>query len=415
LRIVLPTALTVLRNRDFRVYWFGQGISLSGTWMQVMAQGWVVTALSTSATVLGALNVASTLPMLLLAMVGGALADRFEKRRILISTQVGMMVLAFVFAALVFTNHIALWQIFIMAFLLGVVTAFDLPAAQAFPPELVRRDEIPKAVALMQAIFHGSRLVGPAIAGVLVGRFGEGSAFLVNGLSFLAVIATLIAIPDRRRDASVPRQAQQGGIGAGFAYVRKHRLVGPLIALTGLTTTFVFPLFAVLLVFYVRHVLHGGAQSVGALMSASGLGALAGAVALLFGGERTLRRWLVGGAIGCSVGTLGLSWASHLTPAIASILVLSFSVSALMGRISQAIQHAVPNQLRGRVMAVFTMTFTGLMPYAALALSALADRVGFARMLQFCVVMYVVSATIVLVRIPDPTRVAPATESAATG
>jgi hypothetical protein len=150
-------------------------------------------------------------------------------------------------------------------------------------------------------------------------------------------------------------------------------------------------------------------------MSASGLGALAGAVALLFGGERTLRRWLVGGAIGCSVGTLGLSWASHLTPAIASILVLSFSVSALMGRISQAIQHAVPNELRGRVMAVFTMTFTGLMPYAALALSALADRVGFARMLQFCVVMYVVSATIVLVRIPDPTRLAPATESAATG
>jgi MFS family permease len=403
----------VLHNRDFRLYWFGQAVSLSGTWMQVMAQAWVVTALSTSATVLGALNVASTLPMLLLSMIGGALADRFEKRRILIATQIGMMLLAFVFAALVFTHHIALWQIFLLAFLLGVVAAFDLPAAQAFPPELVRRDEIQKAVALMQSIFHGSRLVGPAIAGVLVARFGEGSAFLVNGLSFMAVIATLLAIDDRPRAAAGAPRRGSGGIGAGFRYVRRERLVGSLIALTGLTTVFVFPLFAVLMAFYVRHVLNGGAHTMGVLMSVSGLGALAGAVALLFGSDRTVRRWLVGGALGCTVGILGLSYAVRLGPAVVFMLVLSYSVSALMGRIAQTIQHVVPNELRGRVMAVFTMAFTGLMPYAALGLSALADAVGFARMLRVCVVLYAITATIVLLRVPQPAPAAASEPAAA--
>jgi MFS family permease len=403
LKFVLPPALTVLHNRDFRLYWFGQAISLSGTWMQVMAQGWVVTALSASATMLGALNVASTLPMLLLAAVGGLLADRFEKRRILIATQIGMMILAFVFAALVFTEHIGLWQIFLLAFLLGIVAAFDLPAAQAFPPELVRRDEIQKAVALMQAIFHGSRLVGPAIAGVLVGSYGEGSVFLLNGLSFVAVIATLVAIPDRPPAAAGAPPRGHGGFTAGFRYVRKHRLVGSLIGLTCLTTTFVFPFIAVLMAFYVRHVLNGGAQSLGALMSASGLGALGGAIACLFGSDRTVRRWLVLGVLGCTLGILGLSAVNDLSPAIGCILVLSFSVSSLMGRIAQTIQHVLPNELRGRVMAVFTMAFTGIMPYAALALAALADGIGFARVLQLCSVAYALTAAVVLLRVPQPT------------
>lgn len=399
LKIGLPTSITVLRNRDFRLYWFGQAISLSGTWMQVMAQGWVVTSLSTAASTLGALNVVNTLPMLALAMLGGAFADRYEKRRILIVTQLAMMMLAFVFAALVFSHRIALWHVFALALLLGTATAFDLPAAQAFPPELVRREEIPKAIALMQAIFHGSRLVGPAIAGLLVGRFGEGSAFLANGLSFVAVVATLLLIPDRHRDPGAPPRGR-GGIGDGFRYVRRERLVGSLMALAGLTTIFVFPFIAVLMVFYVRHVLASDAGGMGTLMSASGLGALTGALVLLVGSDRTVRRWLVGGVLGCAAGLLGLALVHTLAPAVVFILILSFAVSSLMGRISQTIQHVVPNELRGRVMAVFSMTFTGLMPYAALTLSALADAFGFARVLQFCVGLYLLFAMIVLARVP---------------
>jgi MFS family permease len=403
-----PAAIQVLHNRDFRLYWFGQAVSLTGTWMQVMAQGWVVTSLSRSAAVLGGLNVATTLPMLLLSMHGGALADRMEKRRILIVTQFLMMLLAFVLAALVFSDRIGLWQIFVIAVLLGIVTAYDLPAAQALPPELVRPDEIPKAVALMQAIFHGSRLVGPALAGILVAQFGEGSAFLGNGISFLAVIATLLLI--RKRPHPDGHGRGKGGLTAGFRYVRSERLVGTLIGLGALTTTFVFPFVAVLMVYYVRHVLEADARGLGLIMSASGLGALTGAMVLLTGDRRTLRRWLLAGILGCSAGILGLSLVHHLPAAMALVALTSFSVSSLMGRISQTIQNVVPNELRGRVMGVFAMTFTGLMPYAALALSGLADGIGFAHMLQICVVLYAGLGLVMLARVPPAPAAVPTPE-----
>ena len=395
-----PAALQVLRNRNFRLYWSGQAISLTGTWMQVMAQGWVVTGLTRTAAVLGALNIANTLPILLLSVVGGHLADQHEKRRILVVTQIGMMLLAFVLAALVMSEGIAIWHVFVVATLLGLVTAFDLPAAQAFPPELVRRDEIPHAVALMQAVFHGSRLVGPAIAGILVAQFGEGSAFLANGLSFLAVIATLLLIPDRRPASGAGRQRAHGGMGAGFRYVRAEPVVGTLMTLAALTTTFVFPFIAVLMVFYVRHVLATDANGMGIVMSASGFGALTGAIVLLVGDARSLRRWLLIGVLGCAAGIVGLSLTTHLGVAVGMVMLLSFSVSSLMGRISQTIQHVVPNELRGRVMGIFAMTFTGLMPYASLLLSAVADAIGFGHMLQLCALVYALLAVSVLLRLP---------------
>ena len=396
----LPAALHVLHNRDYRLYWAGQAISLTGTWMQVMAQSWVVTGLSRSASVLGALNVVSTLPILLLSVVGGTLADHREKRRILIVTQIGMMLLAFTLAGLVFAEGIALWHVFLIATLLGVVTAFDLPAAQAFPPELVRRDEIPQAVALMQAIFHGSRLVGPALAGILVAQFGEGSAFLANGLSFLAVIATLLLIPDRQRPAGEAGARPRGGMGAGFRYVRAEPVVGKLMLLTAITMIFVFPYLIVLMVYYARHFLATDARGMGAVMSASGLGALTGAIVLLFGTARTLRRWLFIGVLGCSAGLFGLALTRQLAVAVVFVACLSFSVSSLMGRISQTIQHRVPNELRGRVMGIFAMTFTGLLPYAALLLSTLSDLIGFDVVLRICSLSFAVISCALLTRLP---------------
>ena len=301
----LPASLTVLKNRDFRLYWFGQGISLTGTWMQVMAQGWVVTSMTKAAWVLGALNVTSTFPILALSMQGGVVADRFEKRRVLIATQVAMMLLAFFFAALVFSGRIALWHIFTMAFLIGLATAFDFPAAQAFPPELVQPTEIPKAVALMQSIFHGSRLVGPAVAGILVGRFGEGSAFLANGFSFIAVIFTLLLIHDRNQRGGSGKRT--GGMKEGFRYVKSDPTALGLIELTALTTTFVFPFLIVLMLYFVRHVLRESAEGMGLIMSFSGLGSLIGALVLLFGDTTTFKRWLMGGVNGIGVGLWGLS------------------------------------------------------------------------------------------------------------
>jgi hypothetical protein len=172
------------------------------------------------------------------------------------------------------------------------------------------------------------------------------------------------------------------------------------MTLVALTTTLVFPFLAVLMVFYVRHVVATDARGLGTLMSASGLGALTGAIVLIFGNSRMLRRWLLAGVLGCSLGILGMSLVHDLAAAVPLAALVSFSVSSLMGRISQTIQHIVPNELRGRVMAVFAMTFTGLMPYAALLLSAVADGIGFARMLQICVVLYAGLGLVVLSRVP---------------
>jgi MFS family permease len=402
----LPSALTVLRNPRFRMYWVGQGISLTGTWMQVMAQGWVLTRLSSSAWVLGALNVVGTLPLMLLSVYAGHLADRHSKRRIMLMTQVALMLLAFVLAYLAFSERIALVHLFILAFGAGIAAAFDLPASQALPAEMVEPAEIPRVVALMQAVFHGSRLLGPAIAGLVMARFGEGSAFLANGISFIAVIVTLIAIGDVHR-ARGPSHHDSSGMGAGFRYLRGEPLARGLMVLTALTTMFVFPLLIVLMLYYVRHVLQSDERGLGLMMSVSGLGSLSGALALLFGRHESLKRWLAVGIAGIGFTMAGISLSRTLPLALPLVLVLSFCVSSLMGRIAQTIQHQVPNELRGRVMAVYGMTFFGVLPYAALGASALTDVIGFGPTLQWCTVLYVIASAIIVARLPRPVLPAP--------
>ncbi len=374
----LPAALSALRHRDFRLYWCGQAVSLVGTWMQIMAQGWVVTELSKDAIVLGLLNAASAVPMLLLSLKSGELADRFEKRRILVVTQVAMMVLSFIFAGLVFSGHLQLWHVFVMGALLGTAAAFDLPASQSMPPELVEQAEIPNAVGLMQSMFHGARLVGPALAGILMARLGRGSAFVANGVSYLAVIATLLVITPR---PPRPRPSRPAGgksmIAEGFAYLRGDQATRALIALTALITGLVFPFLTVLMVYYVRYALGtDDPQVMGLMMSASGFGSLVGAGAILGGSPETRRTWLVGGVCGVTVGLGGLSVARSLPMVLPLAVVLAFSVSSLMGRISQMVQERVPGELRGRVMGIYSISFTGIMPFASMLWAFLIDRLG---------------------------------------
>jgi MFS family permease len=382
--VKLPNAISALRHRDFRLYWCGQAISLIGTWMQVMAQGWVMTDLSSDAFMLGLLNAAGSLPILLLSLKGGELADRMEKRRILIATQVAMMLLAFVFAALSYSKHLSLPHIFALAVLLGIATAFDLPAAQSMPPELVEPREIPNTVALMQAIFHGARLIGPAIAGILIAHFGRGSAFVANGVSFIAVIFTLTAISPR---PAKPRRARAAGrdqagrgqsmIGEGLAYVRSEPAVRALLSLTALITALVFPFLAVLMIYYVRYTLGtDDARIMGLMMSASGLGSLIGAAAILSGSPESRRSWLAFGILGVALGIFGLSFARTLPFVLPLAGLMAFSVSSLMGRSAQMVQERVPGELRGRVMGIYSMTFTGIMPAAAMLWSFLVDRLG---------------------------------------
>jgi MFS family permease len=415
----LPKALSALRHRDFRIYWAGQAVSLTGTWMQGLAQAWVLTGLSPRAIDQGLCMLINSLPLLLLSLKAGDLADRVDKRRILIVTQLALMVLAFVFAALVYTNRINIPLIFLMAGLLGVATAFDLPAAQALPAELVAPADIGGAIALMQQIFHGARLLGPAIAGLLMDRFGrtsttgQASAFVLNGLSFLAVIASLLAIQPPEKRAGAAKKGARGGIFDGLAYVRKDPLIGPLILLAMLVTALVFPFVAVLMVYYVRYVIRSDDASVmGTIMSVSGLGSLLGATAILWGSAATRRYWLGFGVIGVSLALLGLGL--FPSPRAAALIVsgLSFSVSSLMGRASQIIQERAPADLRGRVMGVFSIAFSGVMPFASLGISALADAVGYLRVLEGSALGFLVFGIILVARVWRPLSPAPAPAAA---
>jgi MFS family permease len=414
----LPDSLSVLRHRDFRIYWVGQAISLVGTWMQLMAQNWVVTSMSPSATVLGLLSVTGTFPMLVLGLKAGSIADRFDKRRILIATQVAMMLLAFVFAAAVFSGRLQLWHVFGFALLLGTAAAFDLPASQAFAPELVDRAQIPKAVAMIQAIFHGGRLVGPALAGLLIQRFGEGSAFVANGLSFVAVIVSLMMIgrarqadaaragaPAGARGGGPPRGA--GGIREGISYVMKDVTSRALLLLMAVNMALVFPFLAVLMAYYAKHVIGAGASGMGSIMSASGLGAMTGAFTLIASSSGSWRTRLWIGVLGMAAVVVALAYNRSLPLAVGLCTVLSFCSAMMLGTVTQTVQDRVPPELRGRVMALFAMAFTAVLPFSALALSALSDVVGYRRMMAACALLFGAIGSVLLVQMGRALAAAP--------
>lgn len=390
--------LDVLRNRAFRIYWTGQAISLVGTWMQAMAQGWVVTSRTSSAAVLGALNMASTLPMLLLGLKAGELADRVDKRKLLMATQAVLGLLALGTSLLLFAGSLEVWHLFVLALLVGITMAFEMPVSQAFAPELVEPAHIPRAVGLMQSIFHGSRLVGPALAAVCIEAWGDGSAFLANALSFLAVIVSLLLIRPRTGAPATPRRPPGGGgFREGIRFVSSSVQLRALWSLQVLMLLFVSPFIIVLMPFYVRHVLEADASAMGQLMSVGGAGSLAGSVLITVLAASRWRARLWAGIAGLSVTLAAMAWVHALPLAAALVAVNSFSISMLMGTIMQTAQQQVPGELRGRVMGLFGMTFTGVLPLSGLLLSALADQVGLPPVMGVCSVLFLVGGAVVLV------------------
>jgi MFS family permease len=276
-----PAALQVLRHREFALFWSGQAVSLVGTWMQAFAQGWLVQGLTTSASALGLINFASSIPTLLLMPLGGLVADRSERRRILLVTQWVMMSLAALTGALLATGKLQLWHLYPIALALGVCMAFEMPAYQSFYPQLVDRHDLPRAIALNQSAFHGARIIGPAVAAWIVARWGTEAAFFANAASFLAVIATLSMI--RPRPAAARGGSASAGemIKAGVHYVRQRPLLKALLGITAITTFFVFPNLAVLMPYYASHVLKTDAGGMGLMMTLSGIGSLVGSGLLL--------------------------------------------------------------------------------------------------------------------------------------
>ncbi|MDB5099706.1 MAG: transporter, partial [Cyanobacteria bacterium RYN_339] len=277
----LRKSLKVLRAGPFRRYMIGESLSTTGTWMQLMAEGWVMTSLTSSAFMMGLVTFATGMPMLLLTMYGGSIADRFDKRNILLITQVAQILLAATMGVLVYTQTVQIWHVVLVAACLGTVNAFEMPAVSALVPELVSREEIGDAMAVDRSSFHTTRLVGPAIAGFVIGQFGAAVAFFANALSFIPLMLALRTISPRAVGNEEEEAARQTGFMDGVAYVKSDAPTVAMISMMALMTCFPAPVLMVLLPLYSRTELHLGATGMGLMMSVNAAGALLGSVWLL--------------------------------------------------------------------------------------------------------------------------------------
>jgi MFS family permease len=369
--------LRALRHRNYQLFFGGQLISLTGTWMQQIAQSWLVYRLTRSSALLGFVSFAGQIPVFVLAPIGGAVADRLDRHRIIVCTQAISMVLAFALAALTLAGVVRVWHVFLLAAILGVVNAFDIPARQAFLVDMVGRDDLINAIALNSSMVNGARVVGPAIAGGLVAAVGEGWCFLLNGISYLAVIVGLLLmrLPHHRRLALSGRSAIDD-IVEGFRFSGQTAPIRALLVLLGIVSLTAMP-YAVLMPVFADAILHGGAAGLGLLMGASGVGALAGALSLAARRHiRGLGRWVACSTLMFGVTLLLFALSRTFWLSAALLVPIGASMMVEMAASNTLIQAMVPDALRGRVMAVYSMMFMGMAPFGALLAGWMAGRVG---------------------------------------
>lgn len=373
---------TALRHRNFRHYWIGQGVSLIGTWMQSVGQGWLVLELTDSPFRLGLVSALQFTPVLLLSLAAGAIIDRLPRRRVVLMTQTALMLAAFLLGVLTLTGLVRYWHVLAMAVIFGLANAFDVPARQSLIAELVPREDLMNAIALNSAAFNTARVVGPALAGLFVGRFGTAAAFLCNGASFLAVIAALLTLEVRPPASRSDRRDLLGEIRAGLGYIRRTPLVLLTIALTGLISIFSLN-FNVLVPTLARTVLQQEATGFGFLMSAVGLGAVAAALSLASRSKEgpTLRLAMTG-AFSLGAMEVLLGGTAHYPPALrvylaAGLLVAAgFSMITYTATAQSLVQSTVPDELRGRVMSAYQLVFGGFTPFGALFSGTVSDLFG---------------------------------------
>lgn len=372
---MLPVALRSLRHRNFRLFAAGQLVSMTGTWVQLVAQSWLVYRLTGRATLLGLVAFAAHAPVFFLAPIGGAVADRFERRRIIIVTQAVSMVLAFVLAALTLGGAVREWHIVALAAGLGIVHAFDIPARQSFLVEMVGREDLINAIGLNSSLFNGARMTGPAVAGVLVAVIGEGWCFFINGISFAAVIVALLAIRVPPFQAPAKSSTLER-IREGFAFSARERPVRALLLMLAVLSLIGMP-YMVLMPVFADRVLFGGPAAYGILMSAAGMGALAGAIALASRRDvRGLGGWVARAAIAFGSLLCVFSFSRSMWISVALLLPIGFSMMVEISSSNTLIQTMVPDALRGRVMAVYSMMFMGMAPVGSLLAGWSADRIG---------------------------------------
>lgn len=374
--IRLPLMFRALRHRNYRLFFSGQIVSLVGTWMQSVAQSWLVYRLTGSSLLLGMVGFAGQIPVFLLAPLGGVVADRYSRHRIVIATQTFSMLLAFILSALTLVGHIRVWEIMVLASLLGVVNSFDIPARQAFIVDMVDSSDLINAIALNSSMVNGARVLGPAIAGITVAAVGEGWCFFGNAVSYIAVIAGLLLMIVPRRDGRRDSASGLERIAEGFRWVARTAPIRALLLLLGLVSVTGMP-YAVLMPIFADKILHGGARGLGILMGASGVGALAGTLMLAAKrGVHGLGRWITFATFGFGASMILFASSRSYPLSVALLVPVGFSMMLQMSSSNTLIQTMVPDELRGRVMAVYSMMFMGMAPFGALTAGAIANRIG---------------------------------------
>ncbi|HET8630408.1 MAG TPA: MFS transporter [Thermomicrobiales bacterium] len=365
-----------LRNPNYRLYWFGQLVSLTGTWMQRIAQAWLVLQLTHSPLALGTVTTIQFTPILCLSLFGGVLADRVPKRNFLVCTQSVMAVQALIFAFLVGSGRIQLFEVYILAGVLGLANAMDNPTRQAFVIELVGKDDLPNAVALNSTLFNTSRITGPAIGGVLIAAIGLAGCFYLNAASFLAVIGGLLLMDPSKFHAGRP--ARRGNalrqIGEGLRYAVTTPDIALVVLLMAVLGTFGYN-FTVVLPLIAQDVLHTGAAGFGALTAAMGLGSLLAALGVAYHGKAT-RRALLLGATGFSLLLFAVAvshWWLATIPLLVALGLFSITFTATA---NTRLQLVAPSHLRGRVMSIYQLLFAGTTPFGSLIIGGLAQRSG---------------------------------------
>ena len=344
--------------------------------MQSVAESWLVYRLTGSAALLGVAGFASQIPVLFLATVGGAAADRFNRHRILVITQTTSMVLPLILAALVFTGRVQVWHVFVLAATLGVVNAFDVPARQAFVIEMVGKDDLVNAIALNSSIVNAARAIGPAVAGVLVAAVGEGWCFLLNGLSYVAVITGLLLMKLPQRLKSDHPKPSLADLTHGFRYVRNTMPVRDLLLMVGLVSFAGFP-YSTLMPIFADNILHGGARGLGFLMACAGVGSLAGALTLATRSTiRGLGRIVAASAVVFGVALMGFASSRLFWLSAPLLFFVGMSMITQAASTNTLIQSMVPDAMRGRVMAIYAMMFMGMSPIGALVEGWIAERIG---------------------------------------
>jgi MFS family permease len=397
LRLIFRT----LKYRNYRLFFGGQLISLIGTWMQQVALIWLVYRMTNSPFLLGVVGFSGQMPSFVLSPVAGVLADRLNRHRILVLTQTLSLVQASILAALTLSGSLAVWHVIVLSLFLGIINAFDIPTRQAFLLEMIeKREDLSNAIALNSSMFNAARLLGPSIAGIVIAALGEGLCFLLNAVSYLAVIGALLAMKLTPRQPEKNPESVLSAVADGFRYVFRFAPIRSILLLLALVSIMGMP-FTVLMPIFARDILHGGPHTLGFLMGSIGVGALTGALILASRKNAVgLTRWIPAASGLFGAGLVAFSLSSTAWLSIGLLFFVGLGMMVQMASSNTILQTIADDDKRGRVMSFYTVSFMGMAPFGSLLAGSLAGTIGAPQTLLISGIACILGAAVFTANLP---------------